>query len=242
MSKIRPEIIYVDQDYVVVNKPAGILSIPDRFVPDKPNLLNWLQEYYPEVLTVHRIDRDTSGAICFALHAAAHRHLSLQFEAHTVQKVYVALLDGVLREPEGTIDKHISPHPTRPGQMMAGTKGKAALTHYRLLEAFQKFSLVEAEIKTGRTHQIRVHFQSIGLPLAVDELYGPRAALLLSEIKGRTYQLGKDQEERPLLDRLSLHAHRLSFMPLSGDRLLSFEASLPKDLSATIRQLQKWSK
>lgn len=242
MTKIRPEILYEDEDFLVVNKPAGLLSIPDRYIAEKPNLLHWLQEKYPQVMTVHRIDKETSGVICYALHADAHRHLSLQFEHHLVQKIYTVLLDGVLREVEGTIDRSIAPHPTRPGQMIAGTKGKAAITHYRLLETFQKFSLVEAEIKTGRTHQIRVHFQSIGFPLAVDALYGPRKALLLSEIKGRNYQLGKDQDERPLLDRLSLHAQRLTFTLLRQDSAITVDAPLPKDMSATIRQLQKWNK
>ena len=97
--------------------------------------------------------------LCFARHAEAHRHLSLQFEHNQVQKFYLALLDGLLPEDEGSIDQPIASHPTHPGRMVVNRQGKPALTHFRRIESFQRFTLVEAEIKTGRTHQIRVHFQ-----------------------------------------------------------------------------------
>lgn len=238
--KSRPEILYEDDDLLIVNKPAGLLSIPDRYIPDKPNLLQWLRERYGDVITVHRLDKGTSGVICYARHPDAHRHVSQQFEKHEIKKIYTALLDGVLSTTEGTIDQPIARHPSRPGQMMVSNKGKAAITHYRVVETFQKFTLVEAEIETGRTHQIRVHFQSIGRPLAVDAFYGSRKALLLSEIKGRAYRPNRDKEERPLLSRLSLHASRLTLMPFSNPAPLTVEAPLPKDLAVTIKQLRKW--
>ncbi|MCB0632384.1 MAG: RluA family pseudouridine synthase [Saprospiraceae bacterium] len=239
--KIRPDILYADEHQLIVHKPTGMLSIPDRHVPEKLNLLDWLQQKYGQVLTVHRLDKDTSGVICFARHAEAHRHLSLQFEHNQVQKYYLALLDGQLHQAEGIIDQPIAPHPTRPGRMVVNKHGKEALTHFRRLESFQRFTLVEAEIKTGRTHQIRVHFQSLGFPLAVDEFYGPRPALYLSEIKGRAYRQGKDQDERPLLDRLSLHARQLSLTLFGKEHPESFEAPLPKDLSVALKQLRKWN-
>jgi RluA family pseudouridine synthase len=238
--KVIPETIFKDEHQLIVHKPAGMLSIPDRHVPEKLNLLNWLQQAYGSVLTVHRLDKDTSGVICFARHAEAHRHLSLQFEHGRVQKIYLALLDGLLREKEGIIAGPIAPHPTRPGRMMVSKQGKAAETHFRTIEEFQRFTLVEAEIKTGRTHQIRVHFQSLGFPLAVDEFYGPRPALFLSEIKGHHYRQAKDSEERPLLDRLSLHAQQLSLIPFGKDKAETFAAPLPRDLSVTLKQLRKW--
>lgn len=238
---IRPDILFEDEHQLIVNKPAGLLSIPDRHVPEKPNLLDWLQQRYGSILTVHRLDKETSGVLCYARHAEAHRHLSLQFEHGQVRKCYLALLDGLLREKQGIIDRPIAPHPTRAGRMIVSKQGKAAVTHFRLLESFQRFTLVEADIKTGRTHQIRVHFQALGFPLAVDEFYGPRPALYLSEIKGRGYQLGKNKEERPLLGRLSLHAQQLSITPFGQAEIQTFVAEPAKDLSVTLKQLRKWN-
>lgn len=236
----RPEILYEDEHMLVVNKPAGILSVPDRFDPTKANLTEFLRHRYGDIIKVHRLDRETSGVICFARHPEAHRHLSLQFERHQVRKLYVALVDGVPTPEAGTIKRPIAPDPSRPGRMIAAAKGKEAVTSYRVLEHFQRLSLVEAEIRTGRTHQIRVHMQYLGHPLAVDEFYGSRTALYLSEIKGKNYRLGKDQEERPLLRRLSLHAQQLYIRPLGSEELLQFDAPLPKDLAVVIKQLKKW--
>ena len=137
------------------------------------------------------------------------RHLSHQFQERTVEKIYYALVDGILTATEGEINQGIAPHPARPGKMMVSNKGKKSLTYYKVVEQFQSFALVEANIKTGRTHQIRVHFEAIGYPLAIDELYGNRTEFRLSEIKLRKYRLGKDQIERPLMSRTTLHAFRL---------------------------------
>jgi RluA family pseudouridine synthase len=238
--KFRPEILYQDEYQLVVNKPSGLLSVPDRYDAGKPNLMDWLRERYTDIIKVHRIDKDTSGVICYARTTEAHRHLSLQFENHEIEKSYLALVDGQLTPTEGTIDRPIIPNPSRPGRMMTAGKGKNAITHYRVLETFQQFSWVEVTIETGRTHQIRVHLQYRGHALAVDEFYGTRNALALSEIKGRRYRLGKDQEERPLLRRLSLHAHRLGFIPYGKTEKQIFEAPLPKDLAVSLKQLQKW--
>ena len=108
------------------------------------------------------------------------------------------------------------------------------------MEQFRQFALVAADIKTGRTHQIRVHFESMGYPLMVDSVYGARTAFFLSELKQRKFKLGKDQQERPLLERTALHAHSLEFdHPETGEKI-NFQADLPKDLSAVLRQLRKW--
>lgn len=238
--KLRPEILYQDEFQLVVNKPAGLLSVPDRYDPTKPNLLDWLKGQFGEVIKVHRIDRETSGVICYARTPEAHRHLSLQFENRDADKTYLALVDGVLHRSEGTIDKPIAPHPTRAGQMMVSQRGKNAVTHFQVLETFQRFSWVQIKIETGRTHQIRVHFQHLGHPLAVDELYGPRKALSLSEIKTKQYRLGREKEERPLLSRLSLHAGHLDLIPFGANEMRTFEAPLPKDLAVSLKQLRKW--
>ncbi|MCB0573803.1 MAG: RluA family pseudouridine synthase, partial [Saprospiraceae bacterium] len=167
--------------------------------------------------------------------------LSMQFEHHTADKFYFALLDGVLHHDEGEIDKPIGEHPGTPGKMTVTNSGKPSLTFYRVAERFKRFTLAEALIKTGRTHQIRVHFQSIGYPLAIDALYGRRAAFLLSEIKGKTYKSGKfSEEERPLMSRTSLHAARLRIDHPASNERLEFKSELPKDFAAVLNQLRKW--
>lgn len=234
------ELLHEDEHLLVVVKPAGLLSIPDRF-GNKDSLLGLLERDFGKVFIVHRLDRETSGILCFARSEAAHRHLSMQFEHHTADKYYFALLDGVLHHDEGEIDKPIGEHPGTPGKMTVTNSGKPSLTFYRVAERFKRFTLAEALIKTGRTHQIRVHFQSIGYPLAIDALYGRRAAFLLSEIKGKTYKSGKfSEEERPLMSRTSLHAARLRIdHPVSNERL-EFKSELPKDFAAVLNQLRKW--
>ena len=234
------ELIHEDDDLLVVNKSSGLLSIPDRFGKEKDSLSALLQERFGRVFTVHRLDRETSGILCFARNEAAHRNLSMQFEHHTVDKYYHALLDGVLHHEEGEINKPIGEHPVISGKMAIVAGGKPSLTFYRVLEHLQRFTLVEVLLKTGRTHQIRVHFQSIGFSLAVDALYGARSGLMLSEIKKKAYRTGKySEEERPLMARTSLHASRLRLNhPVTGERM-EFVSDIPKDFSALLRQLRK---
>lgn len=164
----------------------------------------------------------------------------MQFEHHTADKFYHVLVDGVVHHEEGEINKPIGEHPTLAGRMVVAPYGKPSLTFYRVLERFRHFTLMEALIKTGRTHQIRVHFQHIGYPLAVDTLYGKREAFFLSEVKGKKYKMGKfTEEERPLMSRTSLHASRLRIdHPATGERI-TFQSPLPKDFDAVLRQLRK---
>ncbi|MFN0174821.1 MAG: RluA family pseudouridine synthase [Saprospiraceae bacterium] len=234
------DLIYEDEQILVVSKPAGLLTIPDR-AGNQDSLVAALQSKYGKVFIVHRLDRETSGILCFARNEAAHRHLSMQMEHHTADKFYLALLDGVLHHEEGEIDKPIGEHYHIPGKMAVTNSGKSSLTFYRTLERFQRFTLVEAQIKTGRTHQIRVHFQSIGYPLAIDALYGRREQFLLSEIKGKKYKLGKfTEEERPIMARTSLHAARLRIQHPTTGEIMEFHAELPKDFAAVLNQLRKW--
>lgn len=235
---MKINILHQDEQILVVEKPAGILTIPDR-AGSQDTLLGWLRDHFGEVLTVHRLDRETSGILIFGRTEAAHRHLSIQFEKHTADKFYLTLLDGVLHHDEGEINKPIGEHPTLPGKMTVINSGKPSLTFYRVLERFKNFTWAEALIKTGRTHQIRVHFKHIGYPLAVDSLYGKREAFFLSEIKGK-YKIGKfTEEERPMLSRTSLHAHRLRIQHPTTGETLEFQTEIPKDMAATLSQLRK---
>ncbi len=234
------DLLFQDDQMLVAVKPAGLLTIPDRF-GNKDNLQSALERDFGKVFVVHRLDRETSGVLCFARTEAAHRHLSMQFEHHTVDKFYLVLVDGVVHQEEGEINKPIGPHPVIPGKMTVSRQGKPSLTFFRVLEHFKQFTLLEALLKTGRTHQVRVHFQSIGYSLAVDAVYGRRPAFFLSEIKGKTYRTGKfSAEERPLMERTSLHAFRLRLNHPVTDERLEFKAELPKDFDAVLKQLRKW--
>jgi 23S rRNA pseudouridine1911/1915/1917 synthase len=236
---MKPSILFENENFVVVDKPSGMLSIPDR-TRSQVSLKDLLAERYDPIFTVHRLDRDTSGIILFARNEDAHRHLNQQFEDRSTQKIYQGLLLGKVNPESGRVDEPISDHYSAKGLMMTHDLGKPASTAYQLLEGFKGFSWMQFQIFTGRTHQIRVHMKHLGHPLACDELYGDGKPLLLSSFK-KKFKLSKlEEEERPLLRRLALHAHSIRFHDPSG-REWQFEAPLPKDLSAVLQQLRKWN-
>ncbi len=241
MSKTPYEIIHEDADLLIVSKPAGLLTIPDRFRTDIPNLQNMLRRQYGEIFVVHRLDKDTSGVICFARNAEAHRHLSLQFQEHTPKKIYWMLVEGCMEEgAQGLIDAPLIADEQRAGSMRVQAKGKPAQTEYKAIEYFRHFTTVEFVPRTGRTHQIRVHAAHIGFPPAVDPLYGSRDGLQLSEIKQRRFNLKKWENEQPLLSRVPLHALSLTVVHPTTNETTTFSAPLPKDLRAVVQQLAKW--
>ena len=238
--KRKLNIIFEDDSIVVVNKPPKFLTIPDRYATHIPNLYHQLNKRFGKVYIVHRLDRETSGILVFAKTETAHKKLCQQFEKRTSRKIYYAFVEGILHVEQGVIDKAIVPSPTQKGRMIIAKKGKASVTHFKLVEQFRQFALVAADIKTGRTHQIRVHFEAIGYPLMVDAIYGSRKEFFLSEIKHRKYRLGKNQEERALLSRTALHAYALELEhPVTNERM-EFTADLPKDMAAVLKQLRKW--
>jgi len=239
--KNKPSIIFEDDDIIVLNKPAHYLTIPDRFVAERANLTTFLKDRLEDVFVVHRLDKETSGVILFAKNAAAHRNLSMQFEARTVDKIYLALVEGSVHKEEGEINQPIANNMRDKGRMIIASRGKPSLTLYQVIERFKNYTLVEANIKTGRTHQVRVHFEVIGYPLAVDSLYGRKDAFLLSEVKMKKYRRGKDViEEKPLMSRTTLHAAKVTFNHPSTNESITFEAELPKDFRAVLNQLRKW--
>lgn len=238
MKRPQIDIIFEDEHLLAVNKPPNLPSIPDRYKPEAPNLLHLLQTDRPGLLTVHRLDRQTSGVIVFAKTAEAHRHLSLQFQNREVEKIYWAIVAGQPATEFGTIDAPIGPG--QRGKMVVTKTGKQAVTAYRLLERFRGFSLVEARPLTGRTHQIRVHLQHIGIPLATDPLYGASETLMISDIKRRGYSPGK-KEVRPLLARSALHAREVQLLHPFHEQVFRAEADPPRDFQAALTQLRKWA-
>lgn len=235
--KTKIDVIYEDDDLIVANKPAGITTIPDRFGKYK-SLQGELEKVYGKLFTVHRIDRDTSGVICFAKNDVAHRHMSMQFQNHEVQKMYKAFVTGRMPFATGDIDGPIAEHPGKPGAMMVSKHGKEALTIFTVEEEFKHASLLNVEIKTGRMHQIRVHMASVGHPLLVDELYANAPAFYFSTIKKKYKQTA--EEERPTIARLTLHAYQLTFMHPSKNEPITVSAPFPKDLETLLKLLRKY--
>jgi 23S rRNA pseudouridine955/2504/2580 synthase/23S rRNA pseudouridine1911/1915/1917 synthase len=190
---------------------------------------------------VHRLDKDTSGIVVFAKNENMHRHLSQQFEHRETKKIYTGLVLGNTSEPSGIIDEPIGEHPTKKGVMTVLKKGKESTTEWEEMERFRFFSWMQFKILTGRTHQIRVHMKYIGHPIVCDPVYGDGKPVLLSQLKNKYNLSKKEEEEKPLLKRLALHAAELSFTGLKGESY-KLEAPLPKDLKAMLNQMQKLRK
>lgn len=238
---IRNLILEENEGFLVVSKPAGLLSIPDRHDAEAPSLLKILQQRYESVWVVHRIDRDTSGLMLFARNPEMHQYLNTLFEERKIKKEYLGLVHGSVAEKKGRIEVPIAEHPVKKGTMVTAAKGKPAITEFEVLEDFGKFSWLRFNIQTGRTHQIRVHMKHYVHPLACDPIYGNGKEIFLSEIK-KGFKLSKNEEaERPILSRLALHAAALRFTDPAGI-VRGFEAPLPKDLQAVVRQLGKWKR
>jgi len=229
-------ILFEDHDILVIDKPSGLLVLPDRYHRSLPNLYEILRQELGKVFVVHRIDKETSGIIVFAKNAESHKNLNAQFESRAVEKIYVAICKGSADSNEGEIDVPLAE--SAEGIMMARKKnGKEAVTSYTVVEHFQGYALVGAIPRTGRTHQIRVHLREIGLPILGDPLYGNGEPFFLSGVKSN-YR--KEGEEKPLLNRTALHAAKLTFdHPLSAKRMI-WEAPLPKDMKTVLKYLRKF--
>ena len=235
--KLADHIIFQDENFVAVNKPSGMLTIPDRM--GNISLKNHLQQFFGEIFTVHRLDKDTSGIVVFAKNEITHKQLSQLFEGRVVEKYYLGLVIGKLAEPSGSIDIPIMEHPVTKGVMVTNKKGKPSQTDYQVLESFRYFSWLQFQIHTGRTHQIRVHMKHLGHPIVCDETYGDGKPVLLSSLKKKFNLSKKEEEERPLLARLALHSYRLKFT--LHEKEFDLQAPLPKDLKACLQQLRKTS-
>jgi len=231
------DILEDNPHFIAINKPSGLLSIPDRMGVED-SLKNQLQSHLGKVFVVHRLDKDTSGVIVFAKTAEAHRELSMLFESRDVVKYYVGLVYGSMENPSGSVEVPIMENPAKRGTMLTHAKGKPSLTDYELLESLKGFSWLKFRIHTGRTHQIRVHMQYIQHTIVCDELYGNPAPILLSSFK-KKYKPSKYEEEKPMLSRLGLHSCELKFR--FGGLDYHLEAPVSKDLRALLQQLRKVS-
>jgi len=237
LSKQLYTVVFENDDFIAIDKPSGLLTIPDREQKEK-NLKGILIEKYGSIFTVHRLDKDTSGLVLFAKTEETHKYLSQLFEERKVEKYYLGIVMGELQPKEGSIDAPISEHPVTKGMMSIHRSGKPSLTTYEVLESTPHFSMVSFRLHTGRTHQIRIHSKNIGHPLACDPLYGDGKPVRLSSFK-KKYKLSKhEEEERPIIQRLALHSFRLVFTDLHGNTH-DLEAAPPKEFRALMTQLGK---
>jgi len=238
VQKNKLEIIFENDRFVAVNKPSGMLTIPDRHDEMLISLYKLLEKKYQKIFIVHRLDRETSGIILFAKDEATHKYLSGLFEQRNVQKFYLGIVRGSLQNKKGTVDVPIAEHTVNKGMMVINKKGKPSITEYGVIDDYGLYSLLKFQIHSGRTHQIRVHMKYLGHPIVCDEIYGNAEPILLSSFK-KKYKLSKhDEEERPILNRLALHSYQLIFKEDSGV-LHNLKAELPKDMRALLQQLNK---
>ena len=230
-------IIYEDDNFIAINKPAGLLSIPDR-MQSEPSLKDLLLKKYGSIFTVHRLDKDTSGIIIFAKNEQTHKYFSQLFEGRNIEKYYVGVVIGMPTESSGLIEAPISELPLQKGTMCIHRNGKPSSTSYEVMESNKHFSLLSFQLHTGRTHQIRVHSKSIGHPLACDPIYGDGKPVLLSNVK-KNFKLSKhEDEERPMINRLALHSYKLIFND-ENDKHFELIAEVPKQFTALMKQIKK---
>jgi 23S rRNA pseudouridine1911/1915/1917 synthase len=235
-ENIPLDIVYEDQYLAVIDKPAGMVTHPGAGITNG-TLVNALLYHMKGGLSgiggavrpgiVHRLDKETSGLLVVAKEDYSHRHLAEQIRTKTATRLYVALLAGNMALDSGTVDKPIGRHPTKRKQMGIVEGGRHAISHYQVIERFDKFTLVQVKLETGRTHQIRVHMASIGFPVVGDLVYN----------RGTT---GNAAARAKLgLHRHALHSSQLTLIHPRNNCLLEFKAPLPDDFANALERLRR---
>lgn len=245
-------VLFEDDVLLAVDKPALVLTSPDRDRTERPNLMAMLHRDIKRaapwsitrgvtyLATTHRLDFETSGVLLLAKTKSTLVNIANQFGIEHQHKTFWALVEGTPSQDEFTMDAKLSPHPLRVGQMQLDVKhGKRATTHVRVLERFQRHTWIECRPTTDRTHQIRFHLQHAAVPLAGDSLYGGHQ-LLLSKLK-RDFRLKHGQVEHPLISRVALHLSELTVAhPVSG-QTITISAPIPHDLAVALKFLRKYA-
>lgn len=227
------EIVYEDQNLIVINKPSGLIVHPTSPNDTSESVVSWLMRKYPDIGSVgedpsrpgivHRLDKETSGLMLIAKNNDAFFYLKSLFQEHKIKKYYLALVCGKPKQPKGTIDAPLGKIGAKQTTQIIGTrtlKERDAITEYKTLQNFKDFTLLEVMPKTGRTHQIRVHLKSVGVPIAGDKLYSPKKKISHSEPP-----------------RLFLHAFKLELLT-PDQKSLVLEADLPIDLQNFVSELE----
>ncbi len=234
--KFEDIILKENDHYVVINKPPYISTLEDR--NDPLDILKLAKAYIPEAQVCHRLDKETSGALVIAKHKEAYRHFSILLEKRLVKKVYHAVVDGTHEFKNLEADEPIYSSTSK--SKVDFRNGKPSLTLISTMEIFKQNTLLKCFPVSGRLHQIRVHASFHGAPVCGDPDYGGKH-IFLSEIK-RNYSLGKWKEEKPLIERVALHAHNVAFQNFDAgeEDNITVEAPYPKDFEVLIKQLRKY--
>jgi len=237
-----PEILYQDDDIIAFDKASGLLVAPDRWDKEEENLMDLIHRHVsPEIFNVHRLDRETSGVLLCSKNKATLDSLTGQFQSRTVQKRYIAITLGSPAADEMTIDLPLMEDPNNLGRMLAKKKqGKPSETQIRVLTRWRGYAWLEVFPITGRTHQIRVHLKAIGCPVIGDPFYGDGRGLFLSDIK-RAYKYKEEEDERPLIGRLALHAESIEVRHPGSKELISIHSPIPKTFEVGIKYLKKFA-
>jgi RluA family pseudouridine synthase len=244
-------VLYEDDHLLALNKPAKLLSSPDRYDPDRPNLMRLLHQGITEgkpwakergltyLMNAHRLDFETTGVMLMAKSRPVLVQLSTLFGSEKPLKTYVALVQGDPEQPEWELDAPIGMHPLKVGLYRVDRKnGKRSRTRFEALQLFDGYTLVKCQPLTGRTHQIRVHLKYCHLPICGDTLYGGRP-LWLSSLK-RDYRLKPGREERPLISSVALHAEKLELPHPVTSAPVAIVAEWPKDLRVAVKYLKQY--
>ena len=245
-------VVFEDEHLLAINKPARLLSSPDRYDPNRPNLMkllhagvteqkHWAKERHLTYLAnAHRLDFETTGVLLLAKDKPTLVQLADLFGTEKPLKSYVALVEGTPEEDSFDVDVPIGPHPRVLG-LMAGNpqSGKKSKTHFEVMEKWRGYTLLKCQPLTGRTHQIRVHLRWVQLPIVGDQQYsgGP---LHLSQIK-RGYRLGPGKVERPLISTVALHAEELTLPHPATGETVTIKAEWPKDLRVAVKYLKDFA-
>lgn len=236
-ENIPLEVVFEDDELIVINKPAGLVVHPAAGV-QSGTLANALAYHFQQLSNsgsirpgiVHRLDKDTSGLLVAAKTEATHQHLSDQFRAREVFKSYIALVYGVVKQPTGTIEQPIARDPRNRTRMAIVAGGRGAVSLFKVRRSYNSFTLVDVELKTGRTHQIRVHLSWLKHPVVGDELYGSGRENNVQDVQLRA-RIRK-------LKRQFLHAEQLRFRHPKTGQQMQFSAALPAELAGFLEELE----
>jgi 23S rRNA pseudouridine955/2504/2580 synthase len=233
----KEQIVFENENYIAINKPAGISSLHER-LGQANSVIEQAKKYDENLQLCHRLDKETSGVLLLSKHSEAYTHAAVSFEKRRVIKIYHAVSDGV--HNFDAFEVNLPLITTRSGRSaISKQKGKPSVTFFTTEENFKHYTLIACSPITGRQHQIRIHLASQNAPIAADEVYGGKQPYL-SRFK-KNFTTNKTNEETPMIARFALHAYSLVLNDIDGSPL-AIVADYPKDLAVFIKQLRKFDK